>query len=712
MSSSKKPQQQQKNSRTTNSMDPGSRTNSSEKFLRQPTILLAETPISGISEKFQAQEQAERDNERKVRKERMAAKKRRKEEVASVDASTDPSDKLPGESPRDEHQSSSSSASAASTAIGGRIGKDERQRPEYWHFKSTVPHQKDPPEKQVREHLVYVIRECPELQVQRELTWAALQVAESAVHKLTRRALITSRLAPQAIEAVIGPGHPHGTLAVSNPEMWEDLPISEEVLRKHKETIQIQIKEKLKIIEQEERTSRMVKTYLEDDIEELRRRVVELRREEQQMEIFVEASKEEIEQLRAVKRALQEEDGGNSDPESDEEEAPRIEETGSKKGDEAHRKIEGSPKKASSRTEAAQKETGSPDARKRDGIPDAARTNTTLTPAMVDPKATSTVTLTSTTLAGTTPLVHFIDQSGIQKLTELTYDNVIKFRTMLENEKANRRELTSAMAVGLIEKVTQGLIESQLRYARDIDGNPRFLAEEVKQLKEWDPEVLCQKLLQTMKGAHREVNETIPATLIKTRIPTTYDSVTRVQEFQKQLHQLGLKYGDDYKFTVVMTAESQKEVIREWLKKIKNCKSPGSTAFHETLSKHNPKNIEEFLDKFYQMATHTEFMRKEVARYGGGEVSSRGHYYRDSGSYRDRHVDRSYDRSRDRSRERERSRDRKDGGDYIPEKRTRYEEHTESGGVETVAAFGGGNKRPTSHYSPASCHGCGKIGHE
>jgi hypothetical protein len=161
-----------------------------------------------------------------------------------------------------------------------------------------------------------------------------------------------------------------------------------------------------------------------------------------------------------------------------------------------------------------------------------------------------------------------------------------------------------------------------------------------------------------------------------------------------------------------MTAESQKEVIREWLKKIKNCKSPGSTAFHETLSKHNPKNIEEFLDKFYQMATHTEFMRKEVARYGGGEVSSRGHYYRDSGSYRDRHVDRSYNRSRDRSRERERSRDRKDGGDYIPEKRTRYEEHTESGGVETVAAFGGGNKRPTSHYSPASCHGCGKIGHE
>ena len=35
---------------------------------------------------------------------------------------------------------------------------------------------------------------------------------------------------------------------------------------------------------------------------------------------------------------------------------------------------------------------------------------------------------------------------------------MVRFREMLENEKANRRELTSAAAVDLIDKVTQGLI--------------------------------------------------------------------------------------------------------------------------------------------------------------------------------------------------------------------------------------------------------------
>ena len=167
-----------------------------------------------------------------------------------------------------------------------------------------------------------------------------------------------------------------------------------------------------------------------------------------------------------------------------------------------------------------------------------------------------------------------------------------------------------------------------------------------------------------------------------------------------------MKHGDDFHFEKVLPAESQKEVIREWLKQAKNSKTRGSEAFHETMFKHNPKNIREFMDKLYKIVASTEYMRKEVARFGGGEASSRSEY-RDSGSYRDRLLSSSgshRDRERSRSRERDSRADRKRSASPAYHRRDETPRPT----TEHISAVGARHHSP---YAPVPCTGCGKRGH-
>ena len=83
---------------------------------------------------------------------------------------------------------------------------------------------------------------------------------------------------------------------------------------------------------------------------------------------------------------------------------------------------------------------------------------TSIGTAAKDAKSTTSSSDESVKTVGITPLVQVIDQLAIMRLTKIGLHK----RGKVQNEKANRRELTSAAAVDLIDKVTQGLISQQL----------------------------------------------------------------------------------------------------------------------------------------------------------------------------------------------------------------------------------------------------------
>jgi len=667
---------------------------------KKPIVVLDEMPLSGIPEKFQKQHVAllaekkmepagsqVTETSSSKKKKRAAVRQQEADKKAAqqsssttggastVDDSTEEleteemettkqvDDKEPGEQRRDESskrdlpppgQQEESAAGqqqmldqkSLTTTKSGRPRGD----PAAWHFQPPTSSSIST-EQAIRDHIVYIIRCCPDLRLQRERVWAYLDVANHELTKLKRKALLTAKLSPIRVMETFKEDHALGTREDTLGEEQEETEPKDEVfLRDIREAIDLDMRERLRFIADQQtelRDTQAIKEVLEDDIRDLEQRKADL--------------------LGATERRKATADSESST--DDDSKAEREER-----------------KQQRSKAKASKSKVGKPHAADSDDA----------------------------TTVGLTSMVQFIDQSHRMRLTGLDYSQVVKFREMLENEKAQQRGLTSADAVALIDKVTQGLIYQQLRNALDLEGQPRFTAEVATNWRKLDPDILCQHLLQTLDHEHRSTNATLASTLKKIRLPSAYDSKAKAHEFQTELHELSLKHGDNYDFKEVLPADEHKEVIREWMRQAKSSRSAGSTAFHETMAKHDPKTIGDFVDKLHSIASKAEYMRKEALRWGsfGGTESSR----RDSSSYRDSRRDTSS--HRDRS-SRDSSRDRGSRGgryDTHRDKRPRRAESQhqlarEEAGRETTEHISAISNRGPSAYGP-TCAGCGKKGHD
>jgi hypothetical protein len=95
------------------------------------------------------------------------------------------------------------------------------------------------------------------------------------------------------------------------------------------------------------------------------------------------------------------------------------------------------------------------------------------------------------------------------------------------------------------------------------------------------PITLCQYLLRTFKVDDKNVSLT--AQLHRIKLPEIYHSTENVEEFHIAISTLAIKYGDDFTSRKSLLSADQKEVVKEWLCRIKNHTTDGSSVCYEDM---------------------------------------------------------------------------------------------------------------------------------
>ena len=235
-------------------------------------------------------------------------------------------------------------------------------------------------------------------------------------------------------------------------------------------------------------------------------------------------------------------------------------------------------------------------------------------PTTLVPRTTHLVQPASSTQP---PPIQFIDVSHRTRLTNLSYKDVKAFMTMLENERTQQRELTSTDALALIEEKIRALIPYRLRHSRNEAGSRQFGDDIVDGWRILPPITLCQYLLRTFKVDDKNVSLT--AQLQRIKLPEIYHSTEDVEEFHVALSTLAMKYGDDFTFRRSLPLADQREVVKEWLRRIKTHTTDGSSACYEDLKKKDPQNITQFVDIMHERSAETEYLHLEARRRSNPE---------------------------------------------------------------------------------------------
>mmetsp|Transcript_7209 Transcript_7209/g.10195 ORF Transcript_7209/g.10195 Transcript_7209/m.10195 type:complete len:230 (+) Transcript_7209:216-905(+) len=154
-----------------------------------------------------------------------------------------------------------------------------RGDPAAWHFQPPTSSSIST-EQAIRDHIVYIIRCCPDLRLQRERVWAYLDVANHELTKLKRKALLTAKLSPIRVMETFKEDHALGTREDTLGEEQEETEPKDEVfLRDIREAIDLDMRERLRFIADQQtelRDTQAIKEVLEDDIRDLEQRKADL----------------------------------------------------------------------------------------------------------------------------------------------------------------------------------------------------------------------------------------------------------------------------------------------------------------------------------------------------------------------------------------------------------------------------------------------------
>jgi hypothetical protein len=160
------------------------------------------------------------------------------------------------------------------------------------------------------------------------------------------------------------------------------------------------------------------------------------------------------------------------------------------------------------------------------------------------------------------------------RLTAVKAKDIKAFMAMLENEQTPKRTLTSEEEVALIDEEVKALIQSRLDRTLDNMGNRQFTEEFVHNWRKLPPIELCKQLLRTFKVDDKNVS--LQAQLQAIPVPTVFNDPAQAGTFQSALVQLAKTHGDDYTFSRFLPVAEHREVIKEWLRLIRNQRTGGS----------------------------------------------------------------------------------------------------------------------------------------
>jgi len=155
--------------------------------------LLEDLPLSGVPEQHQAKVAADREREKQEKKERAAERKRQEEArrlavVEAADIKVERADEAGGEEAIGEEERRSSSPRTTSSArTGSQLeipdADEARRQRNLWRYNPTSS---SAGVEDLRDHLIRVVREHPDLQIQREKAWAYCAIAHEELYKEVR----------------------------------------------------------------------------------------------------------------------------------------------------------------------------------------------------------------------------------------------------------------------------------------------------------------------------------------------------------------------------------------------------------------------------------------------------------------------------------------------------------------------------------------------